>query len=161
MMRKVATVVFLAVIAVSSGLMQFGFHLCNEDGLHLFEHNCKSNGHAIESSISPSSKPKSLKNCCSNLKKFRNASCEKAGFTSISEKCCTEDFVYFVNPLPEKFTTLQLNSTVFFETQLENSSENFCKQEIYNTIKYFERDFIPIHGYSSTDYRRFLRSWSI
>lgn len=160
-MRKVATVVFLTVIAVSSGLMQFGFHLCNEDGLHLFEHNCKSKGIAIASLKNPINKPNSLKNCCSNLKKFRTTSCEKGRITSISEKCCTEDFVYFVNPLPEKFATLQFNSPIFFETLLKNSSEEFNIQDIYSTNNYFESDFIPIHGYSSPDYRRFLRSWSI
>lgn len=163
MIRKIASYVLLTVIAVSSGLLQFGFHLCHEDGLHLFDHNCKNKEKSF--SISHNSEPstKAIKRCCSRFQK-KNVEAQSTPIDGeVAEDCCTEDFIYFVNPFPHKLMTLQINGSA------NSNPVDFCGVMSTSIVDanadkvshYCKRDSIPILGINSNDYCRFLVVWRI
>ncbi len=158
MVRKVANYLLMAVIVLSSGIMQFGYHLCYQDGLHIFNHDCEQIQHK-DSKVNQSSE----RNCCQGLQPDpKKTSCNLNTDKTQVEDCCTHEFFFFVNPLPEKLATV----VVPVPTPIELDCSAFIKDTIITPIAIstnhirFNRK-IPRLGNNAHDYCRNLQVWLI
>ncbi len=158
MVRKFATFLLMAVIVLSSGIMQFGYHLCYQDGLHIFNHDCEQIQHKDSKGA-----PANAKDCCKRshqvpAQKSLNLNADK----TLVEDCCTHEFFFFVNPLPEKLITV----VVPVPTPIELDCSAFIKNTITAPIAIstnhirFKRK-IPLLGINAHDYCRNLHVWLI
>lgn len=158
MVRKFANYLLMAVIVLSSGIMQFGYHLCYQDGLHIFNHDCKQIQHKDSKGAQANAK-----DCCKRshqvpTQKSLNLNSDK----TLVEDCCTSEFFFFVNPLPEKLATV----IVPVPTPMKLDFSAFSKRETSvplavptNHISFHKK--IPLLGKNAQDYCRNLHVWLI
>ncbi len=164
MIRKIAIYLLMFVITFSVGFLQFGYHLCNEDGLHLFDHDCISNHQNNRNSVNR--KLTTTSNCCSKLNKSTNTKLNltKPNHSDIlySDDCCSKEFFFFVNPLPEKLqkcnVPLPQLSPELLGVLLTNSSYHNNQQQ-FKIPNHIEK--IPIKIHTSIENCSLLRTWII
>jgi hypothetical protein len=166
MIRKLATYLLLFVITFSVGILQFGYHLCNEDGLHLFDHNCITKHE--NKNISNNKNPKKASNCCANLEKesINKQQYSKTPSQSdllFSDDCCIKEFFFFVNPLPEKIQKCNLPVPNLSQGSLcgglVNNLAFLNSQQCFKCT--FRIEKIPIKIHTSIENCSLLRTWII
>ena len=164
MIRKLATYLLLFVITFSVGFLQFGYHLCNEDGLHLFDHDCITNHQNNRNSNNKNIN--TVSNCCANLEKVKANQQNSIQSTHCdvlySEDCCIKEFFFFVNPLPEKIQKCNVPMPQIspkFVDIFDPNSTNYCIQK-QREISY-GIDKIPINIHTSIENCSILRTWII
>jgi hypothetical protein len=90
-MRKFMSVFTMILVLLSSGAAQMAYHICEEDGAHLWEDGCHT-----EAETHPTEKH----SCCSSEP-------EKA----VEEhNCCTEAYFFSLSPLPVTPSKFKLES---------------------------------------------------
>ncbi len=166
MIRKFATYLLLLVISFSVGFLQFGYHLCYQDGLHLFNHDCHTDHQAAVFTVNKSSS--SVKRCCVNINHSLTDNKEgyhrepKKNKFQITDDCCIKEFFFFVNPLPEKLQTVVLPQPDQLEVLLDvafNESINIYRAA-YKKLNNINAS-IPILRKTSNEYCRYLNTWLI
>jgi len=95
-MRKFMSVITMILVLLSSGAAQMAYHICDEDGVHIWADDC-----ATE--VSENEQPKD--NCCSK----KNV-CETSH--KIAVACCTEAYFFSLLPLPVSLIKFKLEKTI-------------------------------------------------
>lgn len=72
----------MMLVLLSSGAMQMAYHICDEDGVHVWQGDCED--------TETKTIGKSRTNCCS----------EEATSCEIENPCCTEAYFFSLAPLP-------------------------------------------------------------
>lgn len=95
-MRKYMSFITMILVLLSSGAAQMAYHVCEEDGTHIWSNDCNESSTEL---------PLKKGNCC-----------QKAASPQIEKNtCCTEAYLFALSPLPVSPTQFKLqHSTQWF-----------------------------------------------
>lgn len=95
-MRKFMSILTMILVLLSSGAAQMAYHVCEEDGIHVWSSDCEE-GTLGENQLND--------NCCKNNEDSNSA------IHTVSN-CCTEAYFFSLLPLPVSLVKFKLEKTV-------------------------------------------------
>lgn len=91
-MRKFMSVLTMILVLLASGAAQMAYHICDEDGAHIWSDTCHTESFASTSNHG---------SCCK----------EKSNIGFSETACCKEAYFFALSPLPVTPTKFQLTKT--------------------------------------------------
>lgn len=103
-MRKFMTLFTMILVLLSSGAAQMAYHICEEDGAHIWVDDCHT---ATEDSEKPSN------NCCGDTNES----------FSLNDICCKEAYFFSLSPLPVSPVKFKFEKMIQWHLRAWNHTE--------------------------------------
>jgi hypothetical protein len=116
-MRKFMSILTMILVLLSSGAAQMAYHVCDEDGVHVWSGDCETGTQG---------KKELADNCCKSKDESKTS-------LNTAANCCTEAYFFSLLPLPVSLVKFKLEKTVHWNVPawvgLNTASKRFTVDE--------------------------------